>query len=66
MALLFARYAGSELSPDPRVRLGRKTEWTEHEAGVVTGLGQRMLATDAGEYPMLEARLVRFAEASGG
>ncbi|MCC6285393.1 MAG: virulence protein SciE type [Phycisphaerales bacterium] len=66
VALLFARYPGSESSRDPRVRLGRATEWAEREAGVVTGLGQRMLATDAGEYPMLEARLVRFEEASGG
>lgn len=53
---LFTRYPGSESSPDPAIRLARKTEWTEHPGGAYTGLGQRMFATDAGEYPLLETR----------
>ncbi len=55
-ALLFARYPGSEKSPDALVRLGRKTDWVDHECGISTGLGQRMLAGDASEHALLEIR----------
>lgn len=58
VALLPARYPGSESSPDPTIRLGRRTEWTEQPGGYFTGLGQRMLATDQGEHPLLEVRRV--------
>lgn len=67
VGLVFARYPGSERSADPLVRLGRKTEWTDHPGGISTGLGQRMLATDAGEYAVLDVRSMRTGEeASGG
>jgi len=56
--LIPTRYAGSETSPDGMIRLGRKTDWTEHEGGHFIGLGQRMLTTDEGEYPLLEVRSV--------
>ena len=49
-----ARYPGSEGSADGAVRLGRKTEWRETADGVHAGLGQRILATDAAETPLLE------------
>ncbi len=54
------RYPGSERSDDNDVVLGRKTEWIDAEEGVQTGLGQRMLATDEGEYPLLDIRLISF------
>lgn len=56
VGLIPARYPGSPVSGDSQVQLGRKTEWLEGEAGVYAGLGQRMLATDQGEYPLLDIR----------
>lgn len=58
VGLIPARYPGSPASVDPQVQLGRKTEWLEGEAGVYVGLGQRMLATDQGEYPLLDIRCI--------
>lgn len=64
-ALLPARYPGSESDPDPLIRLGRKTEWDEVAPEAFHGRGQRMLATDAREYPLLNVRRIelRAAEA---
>jgi type VI secretion system protein ImpE len=56
VALIPVRYTGTEKSRDPALRLSRKTEWTEHGAEIFHGVGQRMLATDSGEYPLLEVR----------
>ena len=43
--------------------LSRKTEWIE-EGGVTTGRGQRLLATDAGETPLLEVRTITLQTAA--
>ena len=56
VALVPTRYLGSEASEDASIRLARRTDWLEPEAGVFIGLGQRILATDSGEYPLLEVR----------
>jgi type VI secretion system protein ImpE len=56
VALLPGRYPGSEQSGDPSIRLARRTEWVEQQDGFFIGLGQRMLATDEGEYPLMEVR----------
>lgn len=57
--LIPARYPGSEAEPDNRIRMARCTEWREDESGAVPfGVGQRMLATDAGEFPLLEAHAI--------
>ncbi len=58
VALIPARYPGSEGSDDPRVQLGRMTTWEDHGNDFYTGLGQRMLATDAEECPILDVRNV--------
>ncbi len=58
VGLVPVRYPGSELSSDNQIRMARKTEWQEPASDVVIGLGQRMLATDAGEYPLLETRAI--------
>jgi type VI secretion system protein ImpE len=50
-----ARYAGTERSEDGNLKLARKTDWLS-KGGVHIGLGQRILATDVGEYPLLEIR----------
>ena len=58
--LIPVRYAGSEASPDSGIRLSRKTEWEEAGEGFYFGKGQRLFATDAGEYPLLETLVVKF------
>ncbi|GGY16158.1 hypothetical protein GCM10008098_04190 [Rhodanobacter panaciterrae] len=54
------RYPGSERTDNNDLVLGRKTEWVDVGADFQIGLGQRMLATDAGDYPLLDARLISF------
>ena len=56
--LLPTRYPGSENAQDPAIQLARKTEWVELADGIVTGSGQRMLATDQHDYPLLDIRHV--------
>lgn len=60
VGLIPARYPGSETSADPLVQLGRKTEWSTGE-GDALALGQRMLATDMDEYPLLDVRRIELA-----
>jgi type VI secretion system protein ImpE len=57
------RYIGSESSADGSLRLARKTEWKELADETFIGQGQRLLATDDGEYPLLQCRLIDFATA---
>jgi type VI secretion system protein ImpE len=54
-----ARYTETENARESSLKLARKTEWRDH-GGVHTGLGQRVLATDANEYPLLEIRTIEF------
>jgi type VI secretion system protein ImpE len=56
VGLVPTRYPGTERSDDDAIRLARRTEWVERPGSAVTGLGQRMLATDAGEYAILDLR----------
>ncbi|WP_414691597.1 type VI secretion system accessory protein TagJ, partial [Noviherbaspirillum sp.] len=35
------------------------TEWTEKATDVYWGVGQRMLTTDRGDYPLMEIRSVQ-------
>ncbi len=58
VAFVPVRYPGSEKSADDGIVLARKTEWLDQGNDLYFGLGQRMLVTDAGEYPMLEVRQV--------
>jgi type VI secretion system protein ImpE len=56
LALVPVRYPGSERSGDGAIALARKTSWERVAADAYHGLGQRILATDAGDVPMLEVR----------
>jgi type VI secretion system protein ImpE len=58
--LIPGRYPGSENAEDSGFRLGRKTAWQNAGHNLFVGLGQRMLATDQGEYPLLDIREVVF------
>ena len=55
------RYARTEASTDGSLRLARKTEWQELPEETFIGTGQRILATDEGEQPLLQCRLIDFA-----
>ena len=62
VGLIPTRYPGLELSDDGALCLARKTLWQEVSAGVYQGLGQRVLATDAGEYPLMDVRKIELTE----
>lgn len=62
VGLIPARYPGSQASADPALQLSHKTEWLEPADGVYIGIGQRMLASDVGEHPLLDVRLLRLGE----
>jgi type VI secretion system protein ImpE len=56
------RYARTETAADGAgVRLARKTEWQELAEETFIGEGQRVLATDDGEHPLLQCRVIDFA-----
>jgi type VI secretion system protein ImpE len=57
------RYPGTESSADNLLRLGRRTDWQEHEGGACLGLGQRILATNNDELPLLECQKIELSAA---
>ena len=65
VAFIPGRYPGSESHEDAAVQLGRRTQWTTQD-GLELPVGQRLLATDEGEYPLLEVRVVSLGEQSAG
>ncbi|MBC2713123.1 MAG: tetratricopeptide repeat protein [Desulfosarcina sp.] len=58
VGLIPSRYPSSEEDEDSLFRMGRKTDWRDAGNDLFIGIGQRMLATDQGEYPLLEIREV--------
>lgn len=64
VALIPTRYPGSESDDDGLIALARKTVWNESQAGLFTGLGQRILATDAGELGLMDIREIEFDPAA--
>jgi type VI secretion system protein ImpE len=58
VGLIPTRYPGSNLSDDPQIRLAAKTEWREMPAETYLGEGQRLLATDGGEFPLMDIRAI--------
>lgn len=59
VALIPTRYAGSEAGGG-RHLLARETTWTEVAPDVYHGSGQRTLATDAGDYALMDVRRITF------
>jgi type VI secretion system protein ImpE len=55
------RYPGTEESAEDSLRLARKTDWRHQPGETYLGLGQRVFATDANEYPLLECRTIELA-----
>lgn len=64
IGLLPVRYPASEASPDAAVRLAKETRWQDLGHGVSAGLGQRLLASDAGDYPLMDVRSIVFEPSS--
>ena len=64
MGFIPTRYPGSETSLDEAIRLSRKTEWDDLGAETYSGRGQRMLATDSGDYALLDTRSIKLDAAA--
>jgi len=62
VALIPTRYPGSESSEDAQIVLSRKTQWREVAESVFYGLGQRILATNAGEHGLMDVREIRLGD----
>ena len=56
VGLIPTRYPDSERSEDGLIVLSRKTEWRQIAEDMHYGLGQRILATDAVDVPLMELR----------
>lgn len=54
------RYPDSQRQEDTLLALSRKTVWEKRGEDAYIGLGQRMLMTDQGEYPLMDARSIEF------
>jgi type VI secretion system protein ImpE len=54
------RYVGSEASGDAAHALARGTDWIDAGGGVFVGVGQRVLMSAEGDFPLLEIREARF------
>lgn len=52
------RYPGSETSTDDAVVMGAVSEWSEPGGGLSLGMGQRLLATDVADKPLLKIRRI--------
>jgi type VI secretion system protein ImpE len=64
VGMIPTRYPGSEENDNGQIRLARLTEWRESGEEVYEGIGQRILATDQGEYPILNVRRIEFEAVS--
>lgn len=55
--LIPSRYSDTLKRNKDALLLSRRTEWDEQSGGC---LGQRLFVTDAGEYPLLDTRVIEF------
>jgi type VI secretion system protein ImpE len=62
VALIPTRYAGSQSTGDGLITLARKTVWEMIAPDAHRGLGQRVLATDAFDAPLMEVRAIALAD----
>ena len=60
IGLIPTRYPDTVASGDDGLLLARRTEWIDGGVHAGRGLGQRMLATDAGEYALMDVRVIAF------
>lgn len=62
-ALIPTRYAGTVARGDDAARLSRKTDWVDAGADTFIGIGQRLLATDAGDVALMDLRSLTIEQA---
>jgi type VI secretion system protein ImpE len=60
VGLIPVRYPGSEQLVDDGIRMARKTDWQTMDDATQLGLGQRLLATNADDYALLDLRKIEF------
>lgn len=60
VGLIPTRYSGTTGSADETLLMARATDWIDSGPMRGHGLGQRMLVTDAGEYPLMDVRVIEF------
>jgi len=65
VGLIPTRYPGTEATGQGELLMARRTEWAERGADVYVGLGQRMLATDSDEHPLMDVRLIDLNTSDG-
>jgi type VI secretion system protein ImpE len=61
VGLIPTRYAGTAEHGDDAMKLSRITQWTDLGGDTFCGLGQRLLTTDQGDVPLMDARNLQFA-----
>lgn len=60
VGLIPTRYNGTVEEGDDLAKLARRTDWIGER-----GVGQRMFASDAGDYPLMDARVIEFDAVEG-
>ncbi len=58
VGLIPTRYPDTDLAAGDMLALSRRTDWRETGPGVFVGLGQRLIATDSGEFALMDIRSV--------
>jgi type VI secretion system protein ImpE len=56
VAFVPTRYPGSQSASDPALAFSRRSEWSDEGADSFHGLGQRIFATDSGDFSILDSR----------
>jgi type VI secretion system protein ImpE len=59
VTLIPTRYPGTPAEGDGAAKLARATTWTDVGSDVFRGIGQRILATDQGDTPLMDLRALR-------
>ena len=59
-------YAGSATDPDPRIRMGRMTDWHGGDGSPVRGAGQRMFLIGDDGRSILELKQLAITSAAAG
>ena len=65
VALIPTRYAGTIEDGDPAAMLARTTRWRDMGHDGFAGVGQRLLATDGGDVPLMDLRSLTMAAPAG-
>ena len=65
VGLIPTRYPDTDLAAGDMLALSRRTDWRETDPGVFVGLGQRLIATDSGEFALMDIRSVVLDPSAG-